>query len=100
MTTSECHTESRPIGVLNPENSIHRVDVAQIVKEAVRHPNHYCWHPTCECIEVTQHFNFNLGNVIKYVWRAGAPVPKESVIQDLQKAKQYIDFELKRLGAV
>lgn len=35
--------------------------------------------------------NFNLGNVIKYVSRAGR---KEDVLKDLYKARQYLDFEI------
>lgn len=61
---------------------------------AVKHPQHYNKVQGIECIEVAQYFNFNLGNVIKYVWRAGS---KGDVIQDLEKAKQYIDFEIQRL---
>lgn len=38
--------------------------------------------------------NFNRGNVIKYVCRAGL---KGDAIEDLNKAKQYIDFEIRRL---
>lgn len=47
-----------------------------------------------ECIEIAQHFNFNLGNVIKYVWRAGK---KDDAVKDLIKAKEYIEFEIARL---
>lgn len=70
--------------------------------DAVEHPDHYKWHPAVECIEVAQEFNFNLGNVIKYVWRAGRKVVKgtderESRIEDLRKARRYIDFEIARL---
>ena len=34
-------------------------------------PNHYKSHPSgIECIQVTEHMGFNLGNAIKYIWRA------------------------------
>lgn len=63
--------------------------------DVVTHPSHYVGPvPGIECIEVTQHFNFNRGNVIKYVWRAGA---KGDEIEDLRKARQYLDFEIDRL---
>ena len=63
--------------------------------EAVKHPSHYTSVVPCiECIQVTQHFNFNRGNAIKYIWRAGS---KNNEIEDLQKAIQYIEFEIKRL---
>ena len=63
--------------------------------DVVTHPSHYVGPvPGIECIQVTQHFNFNRGNVIKYVWRAGA---KGDEIEDLRKARQYLDFEIDRL---
>ena len=55
-------------------------------------PEHYGWHPI-ECIEVTRHFNFNLGNAIKYIWRSGR---KDNAIEDLQKAIWYLSDEIKR----
>lgn len=36
----------------------------------VNHPDHYSIKvPGIECIDVAEHFNFNLGNTIKYIWR-------------------------------
>ena len=64
--------------------------------DPVKRPGHYTQVPGIECINVTQHFNFNRGNVIKYVWRAGA---KGNEIEDLKKARQYLDFEINRLEA-
>ena len=59
-------------------------------------PPHYCAHPSgVECIDITEHFNFNLGNAIKYIWRAGA---KGDPITDLRKAAWYIDREIARLS--
>ena len=56
-------------------------------------PEHYKKHPSgVECIQVSQHFNFNLGNVIKYVWRAD----HKAGIEDLEKAKRYLEFEIER----
>lgn len=63
--------------------------------EMVKHPKHYTdTVPGIECIQVTQHFNFNRGNAIKYIWRAGN---KNNEIEDLKKAIQYLEFEIKRL---
>jgi hypothetical protein len=63
--------------------------------DPVNHPEHYTSHPSgIECIQITEHFNFNLGNAIKYLWRSGH---KDSVIQDLEKARWYIDREIMRL---
>ena len=66
-------------------------------KDPVKHPSHYAdTVPGIECIQVTQHFNFNRGNAIKYIWRAGNKNP-EKEIEDLEKARQYIDFEIARI---
>lgn len=60
----------------------------------VNHPKHYTDHPSgVECIQITEHMNFNLGNAIKYVWRADL---KHDAIEDLRKAVWYIERELKR----
>lgn len=66
-------------------------------KDSVNHPAHYTQHPSgVECIDVTEWFNFNLGNAIKYVWRAGL---KDGVgpLEDLEKARWYLDREINRL---
>ena len=56
---------------------------------------HYNAHPSgIECIEVVEHMNFNLGNVIKYVWRAG--LKHANGIEDLYKAEYYIRREILR----
>jgi hypothetical protein len=47
-----------------------------------------------ECIDIVEHFNFNLGNAIKYIWRAGL---KGEAIEDLRKAIWYIDREIQRI---
>ena len=62
--------------------------------DEVNHPNHYTAHPSgVECIQITEHMGFNLGNAIKYVWRADL---KDNAVQDLQKAAWYIEREIKR----
>lgn len=61
----------------------------------VNHPKHYNTNPSgIECIEVVRHMNFNKGNAIKYVWRAG---DKGNEIEDLQKAIWYLNDEINRL---
>lgn len=75
--------------------SLEEDDKALFVPEAVNHPPHYLAHPSgIECIEVTRHFNFNLGNAIKYIWRAGK---KDSTIQELEKAIWYLKDEINKL---
>lgn len=62
--------------------------------DPVNSPKHYNSHPSgVECIQITEHMNFCLGNAVKYIWRAGL---KENSIQDLEKARWYIDRELER----
>ncbi|MEU5299761.1 DUF3310 domain-containing protein [Streptomyces noursei] len=66
--------------------------------DAVNHPRHYTSHPSgIECIQVTEHMSFNLGNAVKYVWRAGLK-DSDKTLQDLNKAKFYIEREIVRLG--
>jgi hypothetical protein len=61
---------------------------------AVNHPPHYKSHPSgLECIQVTEHMPFCLGNAVKYIWRAGL---KGSELQDIEKAKWYASRELNR----
>lgn len=65
------------------------------MSDNVKHPSHYTSVvPGIECIQVTQHFNFNRGNAIKYIWRAGH---KNDEIEDLKKAIQYLEFEIARI---
>lgn len=60
--------------------------------DVVNKPKHYTEHPSgIECIEVTEHMGFNLGNAIKYIWRCDL---KKDAIEDLKKAKWYIDREI------
>lgn len=80
--------------------------------DSVNHPSHYNSHPSgVECITVVEHMTFNVGNAIKYLWRAGlktAPEPdmcatevinrvSEQHLEDLKKARWYIDREIQRL---
>lgn len=65
--------------------------------DLVNHPAHYTSDPSgVECIQVTRHRNFNIGNAIKYLWRAGLKDGNQD-IQDLRKAIWYIQDEIARL---
>jgi hypothetical protein len=67
--------------------------------DPVNHPKHYTTHPAgIECIDVVEHMTFNLGNAVKYVWRAGLK-PETTAITDLQKARWYVDREIARLSS-
>lgn len=58
----------------------------------VNHPKHYTDHPSgVECIQITEHMNFNLGNAMKYIWRADL---KNDAIEDLRKSIWYIEREI------
>lgn len=54
--------------------------------------NHYQKHPSgIECIQIAKHESFNIGNVIKYIWRRNH---KKHALQDLEKARYYLDQEI------
>ena len=63
--------------------------------DPVNSPSHYTAYPV-EVIELTEWMNFNRGNSVKYLCRAGLKDP-DTEIQDLEKARWYIDREIKRL---
>lgn len=59
--------------------------------DPVENPSHYKSHPSgVECIAITEHMNFTLGNAIKYIWRADL----KNGIEDLEKAKWYLEREI------
>lgn len=55
-------------------------------------PSHYT-HLPVEAIDITEHFNFNMGNALKYIWRADY---KGDPLKDLRKAAWYINREIAR----
>jgi hypothetical protein len=68
--------------------------IADIIKDVVNHPPHYTAHPSgVECIQITEHMNFCLGNAVKYIWRADL---KNDAIEDLKKAVWYVNREIER----
>jgi hypothetical protein len=63
-------------------------------EDMVDKPKHYNSHPTgIECVEVAEHFGYNLGNALKYIWRAGLKWDSE---EDLKKAIWYLNRELEK----
>jgi hypothetical protein len=72
--------------------------------DPVNHPPHYTASPArcecgrpIECIQVTEHMGFNVGNAVKYLWRLDG---KGKPLEDLAKAAWYVARELtKRQGA-
>lgn len=75
----------------------------EIKLDNVSHPKHYTSHPSgIECIEITRHFCFSIGNAIKYLWRAGLKKDisledKQKEIEDLKKAIWYINDRINQL---
>jgi hypothetical protein len=64
------------------------------MQDPVNHPKHYTSHPSgIDCIQITEHMSFNLGNAIKYIWRADL---KHDAIEDLRKAEWYIRREIEK----
>jgi hypothetical protein len=72
--------------------------------DPVTFPEHYNSNPAkcagcgrrVECIDITRHMTFNLGNALKYIWRA--PL-KGKLTEDLKKAVFYLQDEIRRLEA-
>lgn len=64
--------------------------------DPVNHPTHYTSHPSgVECIEIAEHMTFNVGNCIKYLWRAGLKkLVTDQELEDLRKARWYLDREI------
>lgn len=109
MSTQSGKTNYIPLPTSDARNTINApncfkepllVDPEMLKSDNVNHPAHYTKHPSgVECIEITQHYDFSVGNAMKYLWRAGLKkhptqddVAKE--IEDLEKAKWYIDNKI------
>lgn len=64
------------------------------MNDNVNNPRHYTSHPSgVDCIQITEHMGFCLGNAMKYIWRADL---KGDAIEDLEKAVWYIRREIDR----
>jgi len=97
----ELEGRSSGLWTLDPENCTcpdYR-PAAHDEPDAVNHPAHYTSDPSgVECITITRHRNFNVGNAMKYLWRAGLKDDARHV-EDLEKALWYISDEIERLRA-
>ena len=64
--------------------------------DVVNNPSHYCEGRKYEPIKVIKdwNLNFNLGNTVKYISRAGRKI---DALEDLKKARFYLDWEIKYL---
>jgi len=66
--------------------------------DAINHPSHYTHYKGVEVIDITEQLNFNRGNAVKYISRAGFK-NEDTEIQDLEKAKWYVEREMSRVEA-
>ena len=81
-----------------PRKPITNTISENVMHDPVNHPKHYTAHPSgVECIQITEHMGFNLGNAVKYIWRAD--LKHDTPIQDLEKARWYIDREIAKRRA-
>lgn len=80
---------------MNEITKIHFPEAIEIAAhDPVNHPKHYTGHPSgIECIQITEHMGFCLGNAVKYIWRADL---KNDAIEDLKKAAWYINREIEK----
>ena len=64
--------------------------------DPVNKPKHYTSHESgIECIQITEHMNFCIGNAVKYLWRYEQ---KGDAIENLKKALWYIQREIDRIS--
>lgn len=73
-------------------------EVELLTAKAVHHPSHYAdgWSNGAEVIDITEHLNFNRGNAVKYLARAGRK-DEAKELEDLNKALWYVQREIDRL---
>lgn len=64
--------------------------------DPVKHPSHYTQYQGLEIIDLVKQMNYCKGNAVKYIARAGFKNP-DTEIQDLEKAIQYLEFEIERI---
>lgn len=82
---------------LHPEeNSRGETSDETIPDDPIHHPKHYTHYKGLEVIQLTEQMNFNKGNAVKYVARAGLKNP-DTEVEDLEKAKWYIQREIDRI---
>lgn len=88
------YTTSFSFSIANADGTVTEAE------DLVNHPSHYTGFSNgAEVIDITENLNFNRGNAVKYLARAGAKDP-ETEMQDLLKAQFYVNREVNRLDAV
>jgi hypothetical protein len=85
-----------PFNQITSPRSFARAAVDEEELDPVIQPAHYTAHPSgIEAVTIASGFCFALGNVIKYVWRAGLKTPDP--LPDLRKARWYLDYHIREL---
>ncbi|MBF0229166.1 MAG: DUF3310 domain-containing protein [Desulfamplus sp.] len=80
-------------GIISQDHVDELLHGVEDYEDMVSHPPHYTSHPSgIECIMITEHMMFNIGNAIKYLWRSDL----KNGIEDLRKAAWYINREIER----
>lgn len=98
-STGDCHHEWDNINKFEE----HFKPFTECNEDNVNHPKHYTSHPSgIECITITRHYCFSIGNAIKYLWRAGLKKDasledKQKEIEDLKKSIWYINDRINQL---
>lgn len=64
-------------------------------KPGIGKRSYYAFPNGVEAEDICRYLSFNLGNVVKYVCRAGRKDPAKK-IEDLEKAKDYLENEIER----
>jgi hypothetical protein len=109
--TFDVYEPRKPRTIADVEANDPQYSFAKIIDESsnqqgidmVNHPPHYTSHPSgVEAIEITRHYDFAVGNAIKYLWRAGLKkdqTKKDAAkeIEDLEKAVFYINDKINQL---
>jgi hypothetical protein len=114
--TFDVYEPRKPKTIADPGVDDFQYNLAKIVGEAsneqnidmVNHPPHYTSHPSgVEAIEITRHYDFAIGNAIKYLWRAGLKKDSDQTkkditkeIEDLEKAIFYINDKIAQLRKI
>lgn len=83
------------VGEVCPKCRVGATSIITSEKDIISHPKHYTY-SKFEPKDVIREWglNFNLGSAIKYISRAGR---KGDKIEDLQKAVQFLEFEIEAL---
>lgn len=82
--------------IASEENSRGETSDETIPDDPIHHPKHYTHYKGLEVIQLTEQMNFNRGNAVKYIARAGIK-DQSKEIEDLEKAKWYIQREIDRI---